>query len=321
MDDIVLESLPALLRRLKVGREEAVQRSLTSLIIDQPYPPWNTRSATCVNGRTFLRTVYERAFGPEWPGDDLVFVDEYELRGRTDEERGGAPDWAVLWADRIWLIELKTEVGSHRAAQIPLYFELARFHHRTSAVDVLYVTPTMPRQRFEPGARERFAHLTWDEVAPMVRRAWRSSGAARLSLVDDVCSAIGMLHLPPTEWRVATIDAPIRDLGPASVNPTIQHTTEVVDMVDDPVESALRLARASAVDGSQRALDVDIASLDDLLELRTAVNDAIAGDPDDSVHFVRAWMWRAVSSTGRALTSSGERTGYELRLSRYRAPR
>ena len=70
-------------------------------------------------------------------------MDEFELLARHDGEKGGAPDYAVLWPERLWLIELKTEKGSHRATQIPSYFELGRHHHPGCSVDLLYVTPPM----------------------------------------------------------------------------------------------------------------------------------------------------------------------------------
>jgi len=60
--------------------------------------------------------------------DEFVFVDEFELRGRNDEERGGAPDKVVLWPDRVWINELKTKAGSHRTSQLRLYLDLAHHH-------------------------------------------------------------------------------------------------------------------------------------------------------------------------------------------------
>jgi len=35
---------------------------------------------------------------------------------------------------------------------------------------------------------------------------------------------------------------------------------------------------------------------------------------------VLPWLWNAATSTGRALTTTGDDTGYELRLSRYQSP-
>jgi hypothetical protein len=91
-------------------------------------------------------------------------VDEFDLPARNDSERGGAPDYAVLWADRLWIIELKTEKGSHRADQIPSYFELAHHHYPTAEVDLLYLTPPMEADYEPDGAWARYAHTTWADL-------------------------------------------------------------------------------------------------------------------------------------------------------------
>ena len=95
------ETPRALLGRLELGREEFCQRLLTTLILHAPYPRWNTRSVPGPAGLTFLRELYARSFGGDWPGDDLLFVDEFELPPRNEGEKGGAPDYAVLWPDRL----------------------------------------------------------------------------------------------------------------------------------------------------------------------------------------------------------------------------
>ncbi len=122
-----------LLRRLKLGREEYCQRLLTMLIVEGPYPPWNSRSKPAVAGTSFLRSLNEQSYGETWPDGAAAFVDEFELPPRHDAERAGAPDYAVLWDDRAWLIELKMEKSSHRADQIPTYFDLAHHHYPDAA--------------------------------------------------------------------------------------------------------------------------------------------------------------------------------------------
>src|SRR4051812_4594663 len=130
------ESPASLAARLKIGREEFAQRLLTSLILDGPYPRWNTRSAPSELGMQFLTKFDERSFGSAHAPIDCEFVDELELLGRNDAEVGGAPDYAVLWADRVWIIELKTEAGSHRRDQIPSYFDLAAHHFPDALIDI-----------------------------------------------------------------------------------------------------------------------------------------------------------------------------------------
>lgn len=57
------------------------------------------------------------------------FVDEYLLPKLVDSAQKGWPDWAVLWRDRAWMIELETEAGSHRDDQLPHCLLLAAAAH------------------------------------------------------------------------------------------------------------------------------------------------------------------------------------------------
>ena len=148
------EDPAALRRRLKLGREEFCQRLITTLIVGGSYPRWNSRSRPTPQGERFLALLFDLAGHDGWQPDP-TFVDELELRPRHDDERGGAPDWAVLWADRTWLIELKTEAGSHRPGQLPLYADLGRHHFPGTEVLIGYVTP--PLRRPVPPLEERDA--------------------------------------------------------------------------------------------------------------------------------------------------------------------
>lgn len=328
MDGFEHERPDELLRRLKIGREEAMQRLLTSLIIGGPYPRWNSRSAPSQRGVAFLRAMYLHCIGEPWPGDDFVFVDEYELRGRTDGEKGGAPDWAVLWDGRVWLIELKSERGSHRADQIPTYFTLARHHHPTCDIDITYLTPSMHAPFSTTHPWERYAHLSWDEVVQMVRSAWSAPVTdSQAAVVDGIVRAIERLELPPSAWRALELGDAAAEDEPAAVvaaTPTEeQATTQTQDQRPsdgDVIERALELAKATAEDGKQRALDVRFDSLDSLLEARVQLRERMAAESVGApVRFVMPWIWRE-QSTGSALTDSGRQTGYELRFSKYSTP-
>lgn len=331
MDDFEHERPGELLRRLDIGREETMQRLLTSLIVDGPYPRWNSRSTPSPRGVAFLRAMYVHCFGEPWPGDDFLFVDELELRGRTDGEKGGAPDWAVLWGDRVWIIELKSERGSHRPDQIPMYFTLARHHHPTCDIDVTYLTPPMHAPLATGFPWERYAHLGWDEVERMLRDAWgTTTNDSQVAAVDGVVRAIERLELSPGAWRSLELQGADGPSDAVLVGATPDASLEAHEagprMVEDDVlgedllDRAFELARATAEDGKQRALDVRFDSLDSLLEARVRLRTRIAVEPADSpVRFVLPWLWR-VQSTGSALTESGRQTGYELRFSRYSKP-
>jgi hypothetical protein len=333
---VVYERPESLLGRLKLGREEYLQRLLTSLIVGGPYPRWNSRSAPSAEGLQFLRRLWDLSFNEDWPGDaDLWFVDELELLPRHDRERGGAPDQAVLWDHLVWLIEMKTEAASHRRDQIPSYFKLGRHHHPSCRVAITYLTGpgTYPLETTEDWAR--YAHVTWAEVAPLIRETWPASDDDRGSVVDGLLDGISSLDLSPSQWR-AQLDLggparlPLEVVAPpeAGSRDTIEsagarQTAEAVGEQTDArplLERAMSLASDTAETGRQNILDWAAPSLEDLLELRLAVRDAIAAAaPGSPVRHVRPWLWRP-ESTGAPLTEAGRATGYELRFSRYQKP-
>lgn len=184
-----------LANRLKIGREEFCQRLLTTLILHAPYPSWNARSKPSERGVLFLRGLWKLSGLDEWPGDDILFVDEFELKPRTDDEKGGAPDYAVLWDDGVWMVELKTEVASHQPTQIPGYFELARHHHRNAQLDLTYLTPPMAYNFEPPDPWARYAHVVWPDVAPLIASVWSAGEAPGQQAVID-----GLL-MQSTAWR------------------------------------------------------------------------------------------------------------------------
>lgn len=286
----------ALRSRLKLGREEYCQRLITSLIVGGRYPRWNTRSQPCTGGVDFLQGLWRLSFAEPWPGDQMDFVDEFELPPRHDDERGGAPDWAVLWPDLAWLIELKTERSSHRKEQIPLYFDLCRYHHQTSRVWITYLTPPADYQVAPPANWARYAHLTWPAIPSLAAAAWGGASGDERAVLDGVLQAIEKLDLAPTAWR-STLDQPV----PA----------------ETPVEIALRVAEETGRDGQQRAVDWAAPALEALQQLRLDVRSHLAAMPSGSLlRQVMPWLWQLASS-GQPLTAAGRVTGYELRMSRY----
>ena len=65
-----MDDLWALLRRLKLGREEFCQRLLTMLVLEDDYPRWNTRSKPSPRGLRFLHALDELSFGVATVDDD-----------------------------------------------------------------------------------------------------------------------------------------------------------------------------------------------------------------------------------------------------------
>lgn len=322
------ETPAMLLTRLKLGREETLQRLLTCLILHGPYPRWNSRNRPSPAGLAFLASLYERHFDGGWPGDDVTFVDEFEMLPERQQERGGAPDYALLWEDRIWLIELKSERGSHRPDQVPSYFRLAHHHFPSAAVDLLYLTPAMDAP-YDPAARwARYAHTTWGEVAGLIRSVWPGgTEVGQQAVIDSLLDGIATLGLTPAEWRVQ-----LTGLAPASASPSAVPTPAqssegpfgsmlAKSALADAVDDALAAAELTAVDGKQRGIEYAAPGYDALLELRLLVRDALAATPPRSpLRHVEVWRWRFESS-GEPLTTTGREHGVELRLSRHAKPR
>jgi hypothetical protein len=280
----------ALLRRLKLGREEFCQRLLTMLILEAAYPRWNTRSIPSKRGVQFLRRLDELCFGGTDVDEEALFVDELELVSRDGAEPGCAPDYAVLSTSRIWIIELKTEAASHRANQIPDYFAYAQHHHPDLSVDITYLSPPYRGSALQAPDGSRFAHVTWDDVLPLVDEVWGRSGRPHENVADALAQAISGGDERWSGWRATR--------------------------TDDPVATGLDVARRTDADGRQRAIDHPFATLEELEAARIELRDALVETDSQS----RPWVWRAATSGGDALTATGTEHGYELRVSRYSSP-
>jgi hypothetical protein len=299
---VTIEDPLHLLARMRLGREEYCQRLLTMLIVDGPYPRWNSRNRPSPKGARFLRLLDELSFGQsEWTSQPL-FVDEFELRPRHDDEQGGAPDYALLWDDRLWMIELKTESASHRRGQLSGYYTLAGHHYPGTAVDLTYLTPPLIVTPPRSGEGTRFAHLTWAQIAPLAEEVWGTGTDIERRVLDTMLAAVDSIGTSWPDWRAQRVGVP--EAEPLAIE-----------------DRAMALAEATARDGRQRAVDHPMADLDELQSFRLTLRQAIRARPaQDPVRFVRPWLWSAATSGGSALTASGRDTGYELRLSRYQKP-
>ncbi len=88
--------------------------------------------------------------------------------------------------------------------------------------------------------------------------------------------------------------------------------------LNDLTAKAMRVAKLTAQDGQQRALDYAAGSLGELQELRLAVRGEFRR-PESPLGSVTPWLWNEATSGGKALTEAGRVHGYELRFSRSRA--
>jgi hypothetical protein len=301
------EDPDALRGRLRLGREEYCQRLLTSLIVGGPYPRWNSRSAPSPHGARYLQLLDDAAFGNSRRVAP-IFVDELDLPSRREEEKGCAPDQAAIWPDRLWMIELKTERGSHRRGQLTSYFVLGRHHFPSTAVDLLYLTPPMEIEQPDVPDGSRFAHLNWYDVRPLIDAVWGASpDELERRIADRLMIEIDGLTVPASRWRAA--------LGTTRAPEPAAAVEQEQPAATDPVDAALSLAREVEADRKQKAVEHRTSGVDEMLELRLKVRDALATPGSPAPH-VRPWIWRWASA-GQPLTAAGRETGYELRLSYY----
>ena len=158
-----IEEPEALLRRLRLGREEYCQRLLTMLVLGAAYPKWNSMNTPSPSGIKFLEGLHALAFPALAAAtlDGCEFVDEFDLPARHEFEPGGSPDYAVIRDGALWMIELKTECASHRKGQLTGYVELARHHYPDCALSLTYLTPPiiLPGLPDRPGLALRSRHL------------------------------------------------------------------------------------------------------------------------------------------------------------------
>lgn len=333
----VWEPPDSLWRRLALGREEYLQRLVSTLILGGDAPTWNTPRAPSEIGSRFLHLLEELAF-PDAAASAVVepglFVDEYLLPKLDLDAQNGWPDWAVLRPGRVWVIELKTEPGSHRDQQLPYYLRRAAAAHPNCALDLTYITGPLrkPAPALLPG--QRYRHLTWDQVLPLMETAWshdaRPEVVAYLSTVRTIVTHLGVLR--PGEQRQRVLDGKPAQAEPnllptrgAAQDPQPARTPSPAPKVDPaapegvtgrPAARLLDLARETAADGRQRAAGA--TDPETLEELRDAARDSIAGlAADDAARYVLPWLWKATQTDGKAMTPEGAEFGYELRFSRY----
>jgi hypothetical protein len=315
-----------------LGREEFLQRLVTTLIVGGDAPRWNTSSAPDEQGRRFLQLLDDLAYGDASDGDGPTeagaFVDEYLLPKLVDSAQNGWPDWAVLWRDRAWIIELKTEAGSHRDDQLPYYLLLAAAAHPGCRVDLTYITGPLSKSPPEISEGQRYRHLTWAEVLPLVEAVWGTDHRSEvIAYVDTARTVIENLSiLRPSEQREAVLrQVPTSEEQPSSPQVLFEPAEATAEtFISAPrrephgapaAEDLLGLARANAVDGRQRG--VGATNPTELEILREAARDLIAALPaEDQTRFVLPWLWRAGRTDGKALTPEGREFGYELRFSR-----
>ncbi|HET7278118.1 MAG TPA: hypothetical protein VFJ22_08565 [Dermatophilaceae bacterium] len=301
---MLFEDPLAYLRRSKDGREVFCQTLTTTLLVGGTYPKWGTRNTLTEQGAGFFKALDRLSFGTSsWPTAP-VFIDEITMPKRHDDELSASPDWTLLFDDRVWIIELKTEPGSHRTNQIPHYIDLACHHYPGRAIDITYLTGPLVKPAPELRTGQRYVHLTWEDVLPLYNQAWGATEDPRVrGYLEVVQEALSALATPWTEWRNAFTGTP----APAEIP-------------RDPLTEALGIVDATAKDHAQRALDYPAQGAQELHDLRLEIRNLIRLEaPESARHHVRPWVWRP-ESLGQPLTTAGREHGLELRFSYYAVP-
>ena len=261
---------------------------LTSLILGGPYPKWNSRNIPSESGFRFLDILHHFAFGFHLD-QPMDFIDEFELPAISINGRAGAPDYAVLWDHQLWIIELKTELSSHRKDQLPLYLELAEHHYSSYHIQILYITPSMARLNKDGMKDHLFYHLFWSELSPYIKKIWsESEHQAERTLESALQRELSHLNQPTKSFRNNA----------------------------ETIRNALKLAPLVQKTGEQMAVEINVGGLDEIIELRIRIRDALnrlAG-----ANNVKPWIWFEKSSGGKPLTELGRQVGCEIRLSRYK---
>jgi hypothetical protein len=305
-------------RMWRQGREAYAQRVLSMLLFGGVPPKRNHPGRSSINGAALLSAVNSALFGePCAPPEELY--EEFRLSKRPEDRENGWPDIAALWPERILLLELKTEAGSHRDGQVDWYLELGAYNYPSRQIDLIYLTTdpiSSEPLAAPPGSRYR--NMTWRQVADLIETLWGAIAgleAANALVAAQYLRGLGRAQDVPAE-------------RPAKRSATQSTRTERAVRTAKPTRSALDsslIAQATslvaevAADGLQRGLDFEVGSLEDAKELKSSLRSGLELKEElvQPLASVELWIWR-VASSGVPLTLAGRRTGVELRFSRKR---
>ena len=282
------------------GRESVIQRSLSTLVFGHTAFGWNAPGTPSDTGQAFIQQLLDVCFGERLP-DGAQFVEELELRDADGKGRVGWPDLAVIGDGLLLLIELKTDVRSHRHGQLDDYLQLAADRHPDRQRLLLYVTPPMD----EPSApnlpdRSRFCHTTWAPISTAIQDCWGASS-------------------DPCEREIATqLDRWLGDIEAGGGPPPRERAIMEESFVETLINLVLRDAAEVERTREQKAIDLWLGEPELLDMLRRMVTERINQEikvEGVAIEHVQPWLWSATTTGTRPRSTTGETFGYELRLS------
>lgn len=168
------------------SREESIAAALDRLMTGLPTVGYNHRFKPAGPAAIGFNELRRRAFGDVETGDPIEVISEgtWPLPSHliTGKRKGCSPDWVIVWANTILIVEFKTEKGSMGRRQVEEQLAVMRYHHPATPLLHLYVTP-MPAS-FQPHLEEgmSYRNTNWEEfVAPLVAPFGAEPDAVALS--------------------------------------------------------------------------------------------------------------------------------------------
>jgi hypothetical protein len=302
------------LRLWRQGRDAYVHRMLTLLFLGRSPDPWNLPCRLSDNGARFLSLLDEVLFGEEWETPE-EFYWEYKLPKRPEDKENGWPDFAALWTDRVLMLELRTEVGSHRDAHVDWYLQLGAHNYGGRAIDLVYITPetTAGKSAVLPDLA-RFRNCSWAELAKVIEVAWSKTTGR------EAANALVFAHYLEGIGKVNDAPLPLPPLGTKTRKKQLQGDAlgPVVESLDDPTwEQVVETLYSVAEDGEERALELGVAAYESAKELRRRIRGDIdvSDDLRDAAHDIEMWIWHERLG-GEALSEAGLESGCEIRVSK-----
>lgn len=308
------------------SREESIQQVLARLLVGHSPSDFLPYSPTPA-GERLARAVWETAFGdpPErvdWVTSEYSLPVPHEWRAEINLSYR-CPDFAFGAANRILLLELKTEWGSYKRAQVFDFLRLARRLHPDASIDLVLLEERLRGAAFETDARQRYTEMTWAQIADLMRHEMGGNEtASRLCAFLDasLASAVAPASLRATDDAAVPAAASSASVPSATARERGEPSRPggglppLVDRIATAIDQALHIAPALAVETvtgkAERGVNVPFASQEEAREAEAAIRAALttAGHAG-----VSTWLWRTASK-GVPATPAGRAAGIELRL-------
>jgi hypothetical protein len=264
------------------------------------FPAYFLKHTPTPEGMRVVKAIWEAALGDCPTGNIDWLVSEYALPVPEEwrEEIGliyRAPDFVCGAANRILIIELKTEWGSYSTAQITDFLRQARRLHPDADIDLILLEERHRGVHRELDSGQGYAEMTWAQLAALLRAELPGH-----DLATRLCDFLD-LSLPGTTTAVPAVAS-------------VEESASQGDLVTTAIDQALHIAPALEADPGNanltRGIDVPFASERDAREAETAIRKALVNAGHSGVS---TWLWRRASG-GTPATPAGRDTSMELRI-------